>query len=81
MFGRHGARARPDCFYFKEEGALFVDANTPGYAVVIGKADFSDAHNSIKIDHLIVNNASTASTAGGAAAQLRARRRYLCGCR
>jgi hypothetical protein len=53
------------CFYFKEEGALFVNANTPAYAVVFGKTDFSDAHNSIKIDHLIVNNASTASVAGG----------------
>ena len=53
------------CFYFKGEGALFVRANTPGYAVVIGKSDFSDAHNSIKLDHLVVNNASAASGAGG----------------
>ena len=53
------------CFYFKEEGALFVTANAPGYAVVIGKSDFSDAHNSLKIDHLVVNNASTAAGAGG----------------
>ena len=54
-----------NCFYFREEGALFVNADTPAYAVVIGKADFSDAHNSLKIDHLIVNNASTAAAAGG----------------
>jgi pectate lyase-like protein len=53
------------CFYLKEEGTLFVNANTPGYAVVIGKTDFSDAHNSAKIDHLIVNNASAAASAGG----------------
>jgi hypothetical protein len=53
------------CFYFKEEGSLFVNADTPGYAVIIGKTNFSDAHNSLKVDHLIVNNASTASTAGG----------------
>jgi hypothetical protein len=53
------------CFYFKEQGSLFVNANTPAYAVVIGKPDFSDAHNSIKIDHLIVNNASAAPGAGG----------------
>jgi len=53
------------CFYFKEEGSLFVNANTPDYAVVLGNADFSDAHNSAKIDHLIVNNASTAPGAGG----------------
>lgn len=53
------------CFYFKEEGSLVIKAATPTYAVVIGKPDFSDAHNSIKIDHLLVNNASTSSTAGG----------------
>jgi hypothetical protein len=53
------------CFYFKEEGALFVNANTPAYAFVLGKTDFSDAHNSAKIDHLIVNNASAAAGAGG----------------
>jgi hypothetical protein len=52
------------CFYFREEGALFVNANAPAYAVVIGKSDFSDAHNSLKLDHLIVNNASTAPAAG-----------------
>ncbi len=53
------------CFYFKEEGTLFVNGNTPGYVVVLGKTDFSDAHNSAKFDHLIVNNASTAAGAGG----------------
>jgi hypothetical protein len=53
------------CFYFKEQGTLFVNATTPAYAVVIGKTDFSDAHNSAKIDHLVVNNASTAAGAGG----------------
>ena len=61
-----GTTASPaGCFYFRQEGALFVTASTPAYAVVIGKTDFSDAHNSIKIDHLVVNNASTASGAGG----------------
>ncbi len=61
-----GTTASPsNCFYFKEEGSLFIRANTPGYAAVIGKSDFSDAHNSIKIDHLIVNNASTSAAAGG----------------
>ncbi len=53
------------CFYFKEEGTLFIDAATPTYAVVIGKTDFSDAHNSAKIDHLIVNNASSGPAASG----------------
>jgi Pectate lyase superfamily protein len=52
------------CFYFKEEGALVIKADTPAYAVVIGKTDFSDAHNAIKLDHLIVNNSSTSSSAG-----------------
>ena len=61
-----GTPASPTgCFYFKEEGSLFVKANTPDYAVVVGNADFSDAHNSAKFDHLIVNNASTSATAGG----------------
>jgi len=53
------------CFYFNEQGTLFVNANTDGYAVVIGRHDFSDAHNSIKIDHLIVNNANAGPRAGG----------------
>src|SRR5215472_10320168 len=53
------------CFYFSEEGSLFVNANTPAYAVVFGRPDFADAHNSAKIDHLIVNNANTAAGAGG----------------
>ena len=52
------------CFYFKEEGSLFVNAHTSGYAVVLGKTDFSDAQNSAKIDHLIVNNLSTNAGAG-----------------
>lgn len=53
------------CFYFSEQGTLFVNGNTQGYAVVIGQPDFSDAHNSIKIDHLMVNNANGGSRAGG----------------
>ncbi|HVH77902.1 MAG TPA: hypothetical protein VM782_00805 [Stellaceae bacterium] len=53
-----------NCFYFKEEGALFIRASTPGYAVIIGRPDFSDAQNSLKVDHLAVNNASTAAQAG-----------------
>jgi hypothetical protein len=53
------------CFYFKEEGTLFVYADTDAYAVVIGRRDFSDAHNAAKIDHLIVNNANSSARAGG----------------
>ncbi len=58
-------RSPKGCFYFNEQGTLFVNANTSGYAVVIGQRDFSDAHNSIKIDHLIVNNANAGVRAGG----------------
>jgi hypothetical protein len=53
------------CFYFKEEGSLFVYADTDAYAVVIGRPDFADAHNALKIDHLIVNNANAGASAGG----------------
>jgi len=47
------------CFYFHIQGTLFVNANTSGAAVRFGLNDFSDAHNSAKIDHLIVNNAGS----------------------
>jgi hypothetical protein len=47
------------CFYFHIQGTLFVNANTWQAAVRFGQNDFSDAHNSAKIDHLIVNNAGT----------------------
>jgi hypothetical protein len=46
------------CFYFHIQGTLFVNANTSDAAAFrFGLNDFSDAHNSAKIDHLIVNNA------------------------
>src|SRR5215831_12904400 len=47
------------CFYFHIQGTLFVNANTWQAAVRFGLNDFSDAHNSAKIDHLIVNNAGS----------------------
>ncbi len=53
------------CFYFREEGTLSILGNAASYPFVMGKSDFSDAHNSAKIDHLTVNNASTAAGAGG----------------
>ncbi|HUC11581.1 MAG TPA: glycosyl hydrolase family 28-related protein [Stellaceae bacterium] len=59
------AHAPAGCFYFDEQGTLFVNADTDRYAVVVGQPDFSDAQNSIKIDHLIVNNANPGSRAGG----------------
>jgi hypothetical protein len=45
-----------NCFYFHQEGTIFISGQAPGYLVTVGKADFSDAQNSIKIDHMIVNN-------------------------
>ena len=54
-----------DCFYFHQEGTLFLNADTDGPAVVFGKADFSDPHNSGKLDHLIVNNRNAGSRATG----------------
>ena len=61
-----GTTAKPmGCFYFHEEGSLFVNADTSDYAVRFGLDDFSDAHNSAKIDHLIVNNRSQTATAVG----------------
>jgi hypothetical protein len=53
------------CFYFREQGTLFVNGNAGAYTVVVGKPDFSDQHNSLKIDHLVVNNSSTLAAAGG----------------
>ena len=47
------------CFYFHIQGTLFVNANTWQAGVRFGLNDFSDAHNSAKIDHLIVNNAGS----------------------
>ncbi len=47
------------CFYFHIQGTLFVNANTWQAAVRFGLNDFSDAHNSAKLDHLIVNNAGS----------------------
>jgi hypothetical protein len=61
-----GSSAKPKgCFYFHEEGTLFVNADTSDYAVRVGRDDFSDAHNSAKVDHLIVNNRSQTVTASG----------------
>jgi hypothetical protein len=53
-----GTPASPKgCFYFHQTGTLFVYAHSNSWAVDIGNEDFSDAQNSIKLDHLIVNNA------------------------
>jgi hypothetical protein len=54
-----------DCFYFHQEGTLFVNADTEGPAVMVGKTDLSDPHNSGKFDHLIVNNRNPGRYATG----------------
>ena len=60
-----GATANPKgCFYFHQEGTLFVNADTPDYAVRFGFDDLSDAHNSAKIDHRIINNRDSSGTGG-----------------
>jgi hypothetical protein len=41
-----------------------AQVSRPSYPFTLGKIDFSDQHNSFKIDHLSVNNASTAPGAG-----------------
>jgi hypothetical protein len=60
-----GTAANPKgCFYLHLSGTLFVYANAPGiWAVILGATDFSDAHNSVKIDHLIVSNAASGAGA------------------
>ena len=42
-----------------------AEVSRPSYPFMLGTYDFADAHNSAKIDHLLVNNASTAAGAGG----------------
>jgi hypothetical protein len=54
-----------NCFYFRQQGTLQILAATTGYGFVLGKTDFSDAHNSIRIDHLVITNSSTAAAASG----------------
>jgi hypothetical protein len=41
-----------------------AQVSRPSYPFTLGKVDFSDQHNAFKIDHLSVNNASTAPGAG-----------------
>src|SRR6516164_3169237 len=57
-----GTPANPkECFYFHIQGTLFVNANTWEAAVRFGLNDYSDAHDSANIDHLIANNAGSGS--------------------
>ncbi len=41
-----------------------AQVSIPSYPFMLGRNDLSDAHNAIKIDHLLVNNAATAPGAG-----------------
>lgn len=50
------AQSIKSCFYFHLQGTLFVNGRSSVATVRIGNNDHSDAHNSIKIDHLVVNN-------------------------
>jgi hypothetical protein len=56
IYGGLTVECQRDCFYFHQEGTLFVSGQTSGALAEFGKADFSDPQNSIKIDHMIVNN-------------------------
>jgi hypothetical protein len=42
-----------------------AQVSRPSYPFMLSTYNFADAHNSAKIDHLLVNNASTAAGAGG----------------
>jgi Pectate lyase superfamily protein len=42
-----------------------AEVSRPSYPFMLGTYNFADAHNSAKIDHLLVNNGSTAAGAGG----------------
>ena len=64
IYGGMAIQCEGSCFYFHQEGTLFVSGQNKGPLVVIGKPDFSDAHNSMKIDHLIVNNGATTGATG-----------------
>jgi hypothetical protein len=44
--------------------SLGAQVSRPSYVFALGKIDFSDQHNSVRIDHLVANNASTAPGAG-----------------
>jgi hypothetical protein len=55
-----GTEAAPKgCFYFHQEGTLFVNANGSAFAFVLGAGGLADAQNSVSIDHLSVNNSGT----------------------
>ena len=53
------------CNHLILEGDITVLGNTPAYAVVIGQTNFADQHNAVRIEHLVVTNASTNVNAGG----------------
>ena len=64
IYGGMMIQCEGSCFYFHQEGTLFVNGQSNGPLVFIGKPDFSDAHNSMKIEHLIANNGATTNATG-----------------
>jgi hypothetical protein len=56
IYGGMTVTCQADCFYFHQEGTLFISGQSDGYLLTVGKPDFSDPQNSIKFDHVIVNN-------------------------
>ena len=59
-----GTPANPKgCFHFHQEGTLFVDGHADNRTVRVGNFDYSDAHNSMVWDHLVVNNGGSGGIA------------------
>jgi hypothetical protein len=59
IHGKLLIRCQRDCFYFHQEGTLFVSGDEPDALLEIGNEDLSDPQNSIKLEHVIVNNGSS----------------------
>lgn len=45
--------------------AINAQVSVPSYPFMLGTSNFADAHNSVKIDHLLVNNSNSGAGAGG----------------
>jgi hypothetical protein len=61
ILGGLAVHCSSDCFYFHQEGTLFVSGQSSDPLFTLGKPDFSDPQNTIKIDHLVVNNGGSGS--------------------
>lgn len=56
IYGGLTVQCQRDCFYFHQEGTLFVSGQTGGALFTLGQPNFADPQNSIKLDHIVVNN-------------------------